>query len=88
MIEAYLIKGDAAMERVVLSDKMKREADRLLAQIDRADSMIAAVKVGARAEGFVLGMETVGALRAGDAENLYVIYENALEKRLEYLARI
>jgi len=73
---------------VVLNDKMKRESERLLAQIARADSMIVAVKAGARAEGFVLGMETVGALRSGDAENLYMVFETALEERLKSLASI
>ncbi|MGU3345820.1 hypothetical protein [Pseudomonas monsensis] len=75
------------MEGVVLSEKMKREADRLLAQIVRADSMIIAVKAGARADGFVLGLETGGALRAGDAENLYFIFEAALVARLKTLAQ-
>ncbi|MET1070008.1 MAG: hypothetical protein ABWY28_18555 [Pseudomonas prosekii] len=74
------------MEDVVLDGKMRREADRLMSQISRADSMIIAVKAGARADGFVLGMETVGALRAGDAENLYMMFEAALEKRLKSLA--
>lgn len=41
----------------MLNDKMKREAERLLAQIGRADSMIVAVKAGSRSEGFILGME-------------------------------
>ena len=76
------------MDNVVLSDKMEREAERLLAQIGRADSMIVAVKAGARAEGFVLGMETVGGLRAGDAERLYIIFESAVEERLKFLAPI
>ena len=74
------------MDHVVLDGKMKREADRLLAHIAQADSMIIAVKAGARADGFVLGMETVGALRAGDAENLYMMFEAALEKRLKSLS--
>ena len=43
------------MDHVVLDGKMKREADRLLAHIAQADSMILAVKAGARADGFVLG---------------------------------
>lgn len=73
------------MEGVVLSDKQKREADRLLAQIVRADSMIIAVKAGARADGFVLGLDTGGALRAGDAERLYIIFEAALVERLKTL---
>lgn len=76
------------MQNVVLNNKMKREADRLLAEIARADAMIIALEAGARAEGFVLGMETVGALRTGDAENLYVVFESALEERLKSLASI
>ncbi|HHS7808985.1 MULTISPECIES: hypothetical protein [Pseudomonas] len=75
------------MEGVVLSEKMQREADRLLAQIVRADSMIIAVKAGARADGFVLGLETSEVLRAGDAERLYVIFEAALVERLKTLSR-
>ena len=76
------------MDDVVLDSKMTREADRLLAQIARADSMIIAVKAGARAEGFVLGMETVGAMRAEDAERLYIIFEKALEQKLKSLASL
>lgn len=76
-----------ALEGIVLNDKMQREADRLLAQIVRADSMIIAVKAGARADGFVLGLETGGALRAGDAEKLYVIFEAALVERLKTLTK-
>lgn len=75
------------MEGVVLSEKMQREADRLLAQIVRADSMIIAVKAGARADGFVFGLETSEVLRAGDAEKLYVIFEAALVERLKTLSR-
>lgn len=66
------------MDDVVLSEKMRREANRLLAQIVGADSMIVAVKAGARADGFILGMEAAGGLRVGDAERLYIIIENAL----------
>lgn len=77
----------ADVEGVVLSEKMRREADRLLAQIVRADSMIIAVKAGARADGFVLGLETGGALRPGDAERLYIIFEAALVERLKTLTK-
>lgn len=74
------------MEDVVLNPKAESEAVKLLAQITRADSMIVAVKAGSRAEWFVLGMETVGAFRAGEAERFYIIYETALEERLKLLA--
>lgn len=75
------------MEGVVLNNKIQREADSLLAQIVRADSMIIGVKAGARADGFVLGLETSGALRPGDAENLYVIFEAALVERMKTLTK-
>lgn len=74
------------MEGVVLTDRMKREVDRLLAQIVRADSMIIAVKAGARADGFVLGLDVAGGIGAGDAERLYVIFEAALIERLKALS--
>lgn len=77
-----------AMHDVVLNEKMKREADRLLVQIMRADSMIVAVKAGARADGFVLGMEVAGGLRAGAAERLYIVFDHALEERLKSLASV
>lgn len=76
------------MEDAVLNGKMKREAERLLAQIVCADSMIVAVKAGARADGFVLGMEVGGGLRAGDAKRLYIVFENALEERLKALTSV
>jgi len=59
----------------VLSDKAKRETERLHAQIGRADFLIIAVKAGSPAEGFVLGMETIGGLRSGDAERLYIAFK-------------
>ncbi|MCX4217375.1 hypothetical protein MKZ87_06955 [Pseudomonas sp. MCal1] len=62
------------VEGVVLGAKARKVADRLLAQIVRVDSMIIAVKAGARADGFVLGLETGGARRAGDSERLYIIF--------------
>jgi hypothetical protein len=49
-------KKDCHLDNLVLSPKIEREADKLLAQIARADSMIVAAKSGARAEGFVLGL--------------------------------
>ena len=84
-VELRVLGGD--VEGVVLGEKIQREADRLLAQIVRADSMIIAVTAGARADGFVLGLETGGALRAGDAERLYIIFEAALVERLKSLSR-
>ncbi len=74
------------MEGLTLGDKIEREADRLLAQIARADSMLVAAKAGARAEGFVLGLEAGRALNTETIEKMYVIFEAATEARLKELA--
>ncbi|MNY46201.1 hypothetical protein D3C86_1813600 [compost metagenome] len=76
------------MAGVELSPKIDREADKLLAQIARADSMILAAKAGARAEGFVLGLEAAGALNDSTIDKLYVIFDVATEERLKSLAPI
>ncbi|MGY3026180.1 hypothetical protein ACVWXR_004015 [Pseudomonas lurida] len=74
------------MDGITLSPKIGREADKLLAQISRADSMIVAVKAGARAEGFVLGLESARALTEATIDQLYVIFDSATEQRLRALA--
>ena len=74
------------MDGVDLSPKIEREADKLLVQIARADSMILAAKAGARAEGFVLGLEAAGALNDSTIDKLYVIFDVATEERLKSLA--
>jgi hypothetical protein len=74
------------MEGLVLSQKIEREADKLLAQIARADSMIIAAKAGARAEGFVLGLESARALNEATIDQLYVTFDSATEARLKDLA--
>ena len=73
------------MDGVVLNPKIEREAERLLALIARADSMITAAKAGARAEGFVLGLESARALNEATIDQLYVIYDSATEARLKTL---
>ena len=74
------------MEGVSLTPKIEREADKLLAQIARADSMIVAAKAGARAEGFVLGLESACVLNESSIDQLYVIFDVATEDRLKSLA--
>ncbi|MEW5510492.1 MULTISPECIES: hypothetical protein [Pseudomonas] len=75
------------MDGVTLSPKIERDADKLLAQIERADSMIVAAKAGARAEGFVLGLESARALADATIEQLYAIFGTATEERLKVLSR-
>ena len=73
------------MEGVELSPNIERAADKLLAEIARADSMIIAAKAGARAEGFVYGLESARALTQYTIDKLYVIFDNATENRLRVL---
>lgn len=73
------------MEGVELSPNIERAADKLLAEIARADSMIVAAKAGARAEGFVYGLESARALTESTIDKLYVIFDNATENRLRVL---
>ena len=75
------------MEGVILSARIERDADKLLAQIERADSMIVAAKAGARAEGFVLGLESARAVADEAIEQLYIIFGTATEERLKALSK-
>ena len=75
------------MDGVILSARIERDADKLLAQIERADSMIVAAKAGARAEGFVLGLESARAVADETVEQLYVIFGTATEERLKVLSK-
>ena len=74
------------MDGITLSPKIEREAEKLLAQISRADSMIVAAKAGARAEGFVLGLESARALNDATIDQLYVVFDAATEDRLRALS--
>lgn len=74
------------MDGVTLSPKIERNADKLLAQIGKADSMVVAAKAGARAEGFVLGLESAGALTGATIDQLYVVFDSATEERLKALS--
>ncbi len=74
------------MDGMELSPHIERAADKLLAQVARADSMIIAAKAGAKAEGFVLGLESARALNESTIDRLYVTYDSATEERLRALA--
>lgn len=76
------------MEGMTLSPKIEREANKLLAQIARADSMIVAAKAGARAEGFVLGLESARALTEATIDQLYVIFDSATRATAQSTCRV
>ena len=49
--------------------------------------MIVAAKAGARADGFVLGLESARAVADETIEQLYVIFDTATEERLKALSK-
>lgn len=75
-----------AFDNIILPKEALKVAERLLAAIEAADNMLKAVKTGARAEGFVLGLETARYMDAARIEALYVMFDEATEKRLKEIA--
>jgi hypothetical protein len=75
------------MDGVILSARIERHADKLLAQIARAGSLIVAAKAGARADGFVSGLESARSVADETIEQLHFIFDNATEERLKVLSK-
>ncbi|MEO8645517.1 MAG: hypothetical protein ABI447_29340 [Pseudomonas sp.] len=67
-------------------ESIRRQAESVLCEIDSAGSMIVAVKKGARANGFVLGIMCSGGLRSERCETLSAHFDQAREKRLKLQA--
>jgi hypothetical protein len=76
-----MIPGD-----MVLPALVRQEIDNLLGVITRAPSGEDAVRAGIRAEGFVLGIERLRALRPADIEALYLVFEQAAHTRVAELS--
>lgn len=69
-----------------LPEVIRRQADRILKDINNAGSMIVAVKNGAKANGFVLGVMCAGGLPLERCELLAVQFDEVTESRLRFLA--
>jgi hypothetical protein len=69
-----------------LPEAIRLQAERILRDIDNAGSMIVAVKSGARANGFVLGIMCSGGLPSERCEMLSAHFDEVTEKRLRVLA--
>jgi hypothetical protein len=64
---------------------MRTQALKLLERIQQACTADELFSAADRAEGFVLGLETVKALNAASLEGLYVAFDNAATaRRLEH----
>ncbi|MDR6918928.1 hypothetical protein J2X66_005833 [Pseudomonas sp. 3296] len=64
---------------------VRTQALKLLERIQQARTADELISAADRAEGFVLGLETVKALNAASLEGLYVAFDNAATaRRLEH----
>ncbi|AUZ46201.1 hypothetical protein [Pseudomonas orientalis] len=68
-----------------LPGPIKRQADRILREIELAGSMILAVKGGAKAQGFVLGITCCEGLTSERCEALASHFDSVVEQRLRSL---
>lgn len=68
-----------------LPNAVRSRALRLLAAIEQARTLADCTRAADRAEGFVLGIETVRALNAASIEGLYLVFEQAATVRLVML---
>ena len=77
-----------AFDNIILPPAILAASQRLLASIEEATTPNHTVKAGAMAEGFVLGLETARTLEATRIETLYVLFDEATEKRLREMAQL
>ncbi|MHC8363763.1 hypothetical protein ACYZUA_26470 [Pseudomonas sp. LS2P72] len=68
-----------------LPDPIKQQAERILREIELAGSMILAVKSGAKAQGFILGIKCCDGLPAERCELLSDHFDSIVEQRLKSL---
>ncbi|WP_426215788.1 hypothetical protein [Pseudomonas sp. DWRC2-2] len=69
-----------------LPEVVRRHVKKIISDIECAGSMILAVKSGARANGFVLGLVCAGGITADQGEALYEYFDHATENRLKVLS--
>jgi hypothetical protein len=71
---------------MVLPALVRQEVESLLETIKRSSGREGAERAGLRAEGFVLGIERLRALRPADIEALYLVFEHAVHTRVAELS--
>lgn len=69
-----------------LPEVIRRQADKILHEINSSGSMIAAVKTGAKANGFVLGVKCAEGLTAERCDLLAEQFDKLVESKLRLLA--
>ncbi|WP_339530189.1 MULTISPECIES: hypothetical protein [unclassified Pseudomonas] len=77
--------GQASLAALNLTGATRAQADKLLQTILSSATTPATLRAIDRAEGFILGLETVGALSADAIERLYLAFYDAAQTRLTEL---
>lgn len=72
---------DHALTALNLPPAVKVQTLKLLARIAQAESAAELWRASDRADGFVLGLDTVKALNPASIEDLYVAFDNAATAR-------
>ncbi|MDQ0654197.1 hypothetical protein [Pseudomonas cedrina] len=65
---------------------ISRQADKIMAEIQKSGSMIMAVKAGARANGFVLGLQCSASITDDAAQLLQTEFDISTEIKLKELS--
>lgn len=76
------------MRALLMPTGVRAEVLKLLAGIEVAESAQSVNLAGQRAEGFVLGIETAGALKNDVVEALYVGFDIATQARLAHIREL
>lgn len=77
--------GQVSLAALNLTGAIRAQADKLLQTILSSTTIPATLRAIDRAEGFTLGLETVGALSADTIERLYLAFDDAAQTRLTEL---
>jgi hypothetical protein len=75
------------IDNLIMPPNVLRESKRLLERIQQAETMVEAAKRGSVAEGFLLGIATLGAMEPATLEQMDILFSHATDQRLVELLR-
>jgi hypothetical protein len=67
------------LDNLIMPPSVLRESKRLLERIQQAETITEAVKRGSVAEGFVLGIATLGAMEPATLEQMDILFSQAAD---------
>lgn len=73
------------LDKVVMPDVVRKEVNKILTDIERADGVIELTHLGGIAEGFARGLTSVGAMRSSDIDALEIAFSQAFDRRMTEL---